>query len=113
MPIRTGLLLLAADGCQSCVDVYAATDRICEEERRGHGLTEIPAKELHRSSARKIRALQDDKFYLVPFPSETTRPYSVARRNRSNMRQVSSDTFVIASSPSRSLRRNDVITQIT
>ena len=51
--------------------------------------------------------------YLVPFPGETTRPYSVARLRRSNMRQVSSDTLLIASSPSRSLRRYPVITQIT
>ena len=43
--------------------------------------------------------------YLVPLPGETTRPYSVARLRRSNMRQVSSETLLIASSPSRSLRR--------
>lgn len=51
--------------------------------------------------------------YLVPFPGETTLPYSVARLRRSNIRHVSSDTLAIASSPSRSLRRKEVITQIT
>jgi len=56
---------------------------------------------------------QHDKTHRVPLPRETTRPYSVARLSRSNIRQVSSETLVMDSSPSRSLRRNDVITQIT
>ncbi len=55
----------------------------------------------------------DSRSQRVPFPGDTTLPYSVARLMRSNIRQAASDTLLIASSPSRSFRRNAVITQMT
>jgi hypothetical protein len=87
-----------------------AADMIALGDVSGRRLYNSPAYERTERSEGSVPSHRD---YLTPFPGETTLPYSLARLRRSNMRQASSEILLMASSPSRSLRRNAVITQIT
>ena len=49
----------------------------------------------------------------MPFPRDTTLPYSVARLRRSNMRHAAKRDLADRLFPIAFVARNDVITQIT
>src|ERR1700758_1997581 len=115
MRVRARLLFFATARSESSRAIHAAVRRLGKDQGRSQvdrrRATSEPKAIQEQQQKRRARA--PAPHYLTPFPGETTLPKSVARLRRSNMRQVSSDTLLMDSSPSRSLRRKDVMTQIT
>src|ERR1700757_3011022 len=115
MRVRARLLLLATARGKNSRAIHAAGSRLGKDQGRsqvGRRRAKSEPKAIQEQQ-QKRRARAPAPHYLTPFPGETTLPNSVARLRRSNMRQVSSETLLMASSPSRSLLRNAVMTEIT